>query len=116
MKTVNISRNDNMTDAVVVYLNKLLSLNKSITELNKHGCGLGGHLMGGILLGGDEQCHLSGGGRHTKGRRGCVIDIFERMEEVPLEYAVIFFLSHDEKHPPCTHQGLSPIFATVKVQ
>ena len=62
------------------------------TELNKHGCGLGGHLMGGILLGGDEQCHLSGGGRHTKGRRGCAIDVFERMEEVPLEYAVIFFL------------------------
>jgi hypothetical protein len=92
MKTVNISRNDNTTDAVVVYLNKLLSLNKSITELNKHGCGLGGHLMGGILLGGDEQCHLSGGGRHTKGRRGCAIDVFERMEEVPLEYAVIFFL------------------------
>ena len=62
MKMVDLSRNDNMTNAVVVYLNKLLSLNKSIMELNKHGCGLGGCSMGGFLLGGDKQGHLSGGG------------------------------------------------------
>jgi hypothetical protein len=48
MKTIDLSRNDDMTDAVVVYLNKLLSLNKSITELNAHGCGFGGRSMGAI--------------------------------------------------------------------
>jgi hypothetical protein len=99
MKMVDLFRNDDMTDAVVVYLNKLLSLNKSITELNAHGCGFGGRSMGGFLLRGDEQGHLSGGGRLTKGQRGCAIVVFERMEEVPLEYAVIFFLFARQETP-----------------